>query len=62
MLTPHTSPRWFACIAVQLECVLTEEESPQVQMLLETRDESPRFAAFKTNEKNLLKCSFLTGI
>lgn len=46
MLTLHTSPRWFAYIAVQLECVLTEEESPQVLMFLETREESPRFMAF----------------
>lgn len=41
MLTLRMSLHWFARRAVQLECVLTEEDSPQVLMLLETLEELP---------------------
>lgn len=64
--TLHTSPHWFPYIAVQLDCVLTEEESPQVLMFLETREELPRFVAFKTNVRNTsaseTKVHLLSGI
>lgn len=56
MLTLHMSPCWFAYIAVQLECVLTEEDSRQVLMFLETQYESQRFVAFKTNVKKKYLC------
>lgn len=52
MLTLHASPRWVAYIAVQLECVLTDEEPPQLLLLLETRKEPPKFVSFKTSVKN----------